>query len=165
MGERLDIIRKVIDEHVRLTGGIKLVGESVSDLEAYFSLQKAGAELISGRPESLAEKQERLRKTFSYLNEGLRNHFAFEEKNLPPLMGELLMQALKQEHDALLAQLEEAQRNVEGIDAAEPDRSAQLAARFQMRQAVERLLQSVDEHAAREETVLNMIRSALEARD
>jgi hypothetical protein len=98
MADNLATVNRAIEEHHTIRAHVKLVGDSVSDLEALFSLQKARPDWILSSPEALSEKKDKLLQTLSTLDEGLKNHFSFEDKLFPPLFGELLMQALKIEH-------------------------------------------------------------------
>jgi hemerythrin len=108
MADNLAIINRTIEEHHTISGHMKLVGDSISDLEALFSLQKARPDWILSSAETLSERQGKLQQTISALDEGLKNHFSFEEKLLPPLFGEFLMQALILEHRGIKKQIDEA---------------------------------------------------------
>jgi hypothetical protein len=109
MADNLAIVNRAIEEHHTIRGNIKLVGDSISDLEALFSLQKARPDWILSSPEALSEKQVKLQQTISALGEGLKNHFGFEERLFPPLFGDLLMQALILEHRGIKKQIDEAE--------------------------------------------------------
>ena len=108
MADNLAIIKRVIEEHLTIRGHVKLVGDSVTDLEALFALQKARPNWVLSQLEALSERQKKLQQTLSFLDEGLKNHFGFEEKVLPPLFGELLMRALIFEHREMGKEISEA---------------------------------------------------------
>ena len=112
MSDELAIINRVIEEHQKVRKYVKLVGDSVTDREALASLQKSRADWVPGRLEILTEKQKKLQRTISALDEGLENHFGFEEKYLPPILGELFMRALLIEHQEINEGIDNAKRVV-----------------------------------------------------
>lgn len=161
MLDNLAIITKVIDEHQAIREHVKLVGDSISDQEALMSLVSARADWIPGQPD-LTKRQEGLQQTISLLVEGLKNHFAFEENALPPLLGELFMQALKLEHSEITKAINEvksilADTRLEGLS-----REELILKQSGIREMVDSICQLVEEHAAKEETILEMLRKALE---
>ena len=162
MQDKLAIIRRIIDEHQTIKGHLKLVGDSVSDQEALAALQKAHADFIPGRLEVMSEKQKKLQQTMSALEEGLKNHFAFEEKSLPPLLGELLMQALVLEHREIKNEIDEAKSTVESIKLEGLSREKLISKESHMQQMIENICQLVEEHATKEEAILEMVQRALE---
>jgi len=162
MQDKLAIIRRIIDEHQTIKGHLKLVGDSVSDQEALAALQKAHADFIPGRLEVMSEKQKKLQQTMSALEEGLKNHFAFEEKALPPLLGELLMQALVLEHREIKNEIDEAKSTVESIKLEGLSREKLISKESHMQQMIDNICQLVEEHATKEEAILEMVQRALE---
>lgn len=164
MADNLKIINRVIEEHHTIRGHVKLVGDSVTDMEALFTLQKARPDWILGSVESLSEKQKNLQQTMSFLDEGLKNHFGFEEKVLPPLFGELLMRALILEHRGIKKQIDEAKSMVSDTKLEGLSQKELLSKKSQIQQKVEGILRLVEEHAAKEETILKMLKTALEAK-
>ncbi len=164
MADNLAIVNRAIEEHHTIRRHVKLVGDSVSDLEALFSLQKARPDWILSSPETLSEKQVNLQQTISTLGDGLKNHFGFEERLFPPLFGELLMQALLLEHNGIKKQIDEAESFVANAKLEGLSRREVLAKKTQIQQRIEGILQLVEEHASREETILKMLKTALEAK-
>ena len=98
MSDNLAIIKGTIAEHRNIRGHVKLLGDTVADLEALFTLETERLEWTVGSPEVMSEKHRELQQKLSFLDEGLKNHFAFEGKALPPLLGELPMRGLILEH-------------------------------------------------------------------
>jgi hypothetical protein len=164
MADNLKIVDRVIKEHHTIRGHVKLVGDSVSDLEALFSLQKARPDWILSSTEALSEKQDKLQQTISALDEGLKNHFSFEEKLLPPLFGEFLMQALILEHSEIKKRIDETESLLTNTKLEGLSRRELLSQKAQIQQKVEGILQLVEEHAGKEETILKMLKKALEAK-
>jgi hemerythrin len=162
MQDKLTLVKRIIDEHQTVKQHVKLVGDSVSDQEALNALQKEHSNFIPGRPEIISEKQKRLQQTMAFLEGGLKNHFDFEEKVLPPLLGELLTQALALEHQEIKRQIEEDKSTVTNIRLEGLSREELLEKEAYIEEVIDALLQSIEGHAAREETVLGMLQSALE---
>jgi hypothetical protein len=164
MADNLAIINRAIEEHHTIRGHTKLVGDSISDLEALFSLQKARPDWILSSPEALSERQGKLQQTISALDEGLKNHFSFEEKLLPPLFGEWLMQALILEHRGIKKQIDEVESLLVNTKLEGLRQKELLAQKARIQQKVEGILLLVEEHAGKEETILKMLKKALEAK-
>lgn len=162
MLDNLAIINNVIEAHRTIRRHIKLVGESVNDLEALSTLQNVYSDWTQSSMEALAESQKKLQQTISFLDEGLKNHFGFEEKALPPLFGELLMRALLFEHQGIRSKLSEAKSMVADVRLEGLKQEELLTKRSHIQQLISDLCQVVEEHATREELILGMIKRALE---
>ena len=165
MLDKLAIINRVIAEHQTIGQHVKLLGDSVSDEEALKSLEGARADWIPGRLEAVSEKQKRLQQTMNALDEGLRRHFAFEEKALPPLLGELLMQSLILEHREIKERIDEAKSIAADTKLEGLSRDELLSEEAHMQHIVANIGHLVEEHAAREEAVLAMMQRALGEKD
>lgn len=162
MQDNLAIIDRVLREHQRLRGTIKLVGESTSDLEAVFSLQQVYSGWTLSSLEVLDEKQKQLHQTLDYLREGINKHFAFEEYTLPPIFGALLMQALRIEHQRIRKDIDEAESVIVDTKLVELDQEKLLQQKSRIQQMINNLAQTFEDHAAREEVILNMLKRALQ---
>ena len=162
MADNLATINSAIDEHHDIRGHVKLVGETVADLEALFTLQTERLEWDVCSPEKMSEKQRELQQKISFLDEGLKNHFAFEEKALPPVLGELLMQALILEHRGIKSQIDEAKNIVSNTKLEGLSQEELLSKKSDIKQIIDRVLQMVEEHATKEEAILKMVKRALE---
>ncbi len=162
MPDSLAIIDRVIKEHQRIRSHIKLVGESTNDMEAMFSLQQAYSGWTLGSMEVVSDKQTQLQQTVSFLDEGLNNHFAFEERFLPPLFGELLMQALLVEHKQIRQEIGEVKSLLAGGQLAGLEQEKLLSQKSRIQQMINALSRVLEDHASREETILNMMKRALE---
>jgi hemerythrin len=159
--DKLEIINRVIDEH-QITGGhIKLVGESIADLEAVLTLGIEGFS-ISDSLKVTTEEIGQLQQTISALSEGLENHFAFEEKFLSPVLGRLLTRALVIQHKVIKGQIDKAKSMVFDL---KPDGQSQeeiVSKKADMRNIINALLQLIEEHTTRERVILDMFKMALE---
>ena len=162
MTDHLAIIDKITTEHHSIRDHVRLVGDSLNDIEALFSLQRAHAGLIQASVEDLASKRLQLQRVLNQIDEGLRNHFAYEEKSLESLFGEALTKALKHEHHEIRTQIEVAKEIVAETDLEGLDQKEKLSSKSSLQQAVSSICQSVEQHAALEEQILRMLRKSLE---
>jgi len=161
MTDALSTLKRIKEEHLNIRRHLKLVGDSVGDMEAMGSLERARAEWVPGRPEALAEKQKRLQQTLSFLDEGLRNHFALEESHLPPLIGDLFMRALILDHRDIMKYVDDTRSMAANIDTEGLAREELLSKDSQVQQAIEHLRGLIEDHASKEETLLSMLETAL----
>lgn len=162
MEDNLAVINRIIEWHEAIRGQVKLVGDSISDQEALSALEKTRPDWIPGRPEILAEKQKKLQQVMSFLDEGLKNHFAYEEEVLPPLLGELFMRALILDHQEIRKEIDDAKSVVAEIKLEGLSREESLAKESHIQQVIDSIRQLVEEHATKEEAILEMLRRALE---
>ena len=165
MENYLAIIKRVIEEHQTIRGHVKLVGDSLSDREALTSLERARADWVPGRPELLATTQKELQQAIESLDEGLKNHFAFEGKALPPLLGKLFMRAILLDHQEIRKAIAEAKSIAAETKLKGLSREDLLSKESHIQQRISNICQLVEEHAAREETILDMLRRALEEKE
>ena len=164
MADPLDTLNRIKDEHLNIRRHLKLVGDSVGDMEAMRSLQQARAEWVPGHPRAFAERHKKLGQTLSFLDEGLRNHFALEENDLPPLAGDLFMRALIMEHREITKHVDDTRSMVDGMHVDGLSREELLSKESQVQQAIEHVRGLIEDHAAREETLLSMLERALQGR-
>ena len=162
MLDKLAIIRNAIEEHHKIRSGLKLAGEAVNDLEAMSNLQREYTGWVLSATEALAEKQKNLQQAMSNLHDGLSNHFSYEEKYLPPIMGKVLMQTLLIEHRQIRKELDEAKSAVADLRLEGLKQEELLAKKSHMRQLMDNIYQQIEEHASKEEIVLKMAQKALE---
>lgn len=165
MGDYLDIIRRVIEEHQAIRGHIKLVGETVPDRVALSSLEKARADWVPGRPEVPAETRDKLQQAMAELDAGTKNHFAFEGRALPPLLGELFMQAILLDHREIIFALKEGKAVAAEIELEGLTREELLTRESQIQEMINKIVRLIGEHVMREETLLDMLQRVLKAEE
>jgi hypothetical protein len=153
----------VFAEHSLVKQNIRLVGDSVNDVEALFGLERTYSGLTQTSLEELPHRQERLELALSLLREGLANHFAFEENALPPLFGEVLMDALVLEHHTIRKAIDKAQDIVHDSLVDRLDQEGKLAWKSVLQKVINGLTQEIHSHAADEETVLKMLKKSLQS--
>lgn len=162
MPDALTIVTKIVSEHHAIKGHIKLAGDTVNDIEALFALQRTQSGWGRTSVTALVEKRDQLLQTISFLEEGLKNHFGLEEELLPPLLGKFLMKAVLEEHRGILGQIESARTTLVDMELEGLGQRELLSKKSVIQQSVDSLCQTVEEHAQREETILNMIKKTLE---
>jgi hemerythrin len=162
MSDYLAEINKIIEEHQAIRRHVKLVGESIGDQEALLSLQSARPDWIPGRLEILSEKQNKLTQTINFLSEGLKNHFAKEEMFLPPVLGEFLMRALILEHREIGKAIKEVRAMAANTKLEGLSREDLMSREAEIQQKVGNLCNLIEEHANKEELMLEMVQRALE---
>ena len=155
------LVAKLLDQHRAIEGQARQVRGSMADHEARASLEIARFDWTPGRFGSVSEKQERLREEFERLEEGLKRHFQFEEKVLPSLLGGPLMRALTLQHREIQAEIADARSVVAEADLEGLEREDLLVQESRVQQRVSVVLRLVEEHATREELILEMIETGL----
>jgi hypothetical protein len=162
MSDALAIVTRVISEHHTMRRHIKLAGDTVSDIEALFALQGAQSGWSQTSIAALIEKRDQLLQTISFMEEGLKNHFDFEEKALPPLFGKLLMKAILHEHHRISGQVGSTKTTLASIEVERLDERDLLSKKSAIQQSINNLHQTIEEHAHHEEVILTMMKKALE---
>ena len=154
-------INEIIEEHRTIGSGVKLVGESVSDQEALTSLKNVRSDWVPGRLELISEKQRKLKQTMSFLEEGLRNHFAKEEEVLPALLGEFLMQSLLLEHQEIVGKIDEVKLVAADSKLGRLSEAELESLDSEVKQKISDFSRLIEEHADKEEMMLDMVARAL----
>ena len=157
MGEYLDQINKVITEHQKIKGHLKLIGDSMSDEEALIALKSVHSELTPNMKDKLTQ----LEQVMGSLKEGIMNHFNLEAAVLPPILGNVLMQALLNEHEAILEQIDQANRAIFNAQQSNLTRK-QILKETEFKQVINYLSQIIEEHAVKEELMLEMVKKVLQ---
>jgi hemerythrin len=163
MTDQLAIINQVISEHHSIRSHIRLVGDSLNDIEALFSLQKAHASWAQASIQDLLSKKQQLQQVLSLIDEGLRNHFTYEEKFLSSLFGEALTKALKFEHHEIVKQIEKARKIVDETNLERISQKDKLSSKSRLQQVISNVCQSIEQHANLEEQILGMLRKSLKS--
>ncbi len=164
MADQLAIINRVIEEHHKVRTHLRLVGDSMNDLEGLISLEQVKPDWMLASAKLISDKHGRLLQAASSLAEGLKNHFALEEKYLPPILGELMMQALALEHTDIRKALDSLHSTLNAFKPAGFTDEELLTSRWNIHQKIDDLRQCIEGHAGKEEVILNMAKRALEER-
>jgi hypothetical protein len=165
MTKHLASIKRVADEHQTIRRHLRLAGDSVPDKQALAVLEKAQVELAPDQTGLPPEKMEAIQQALSALDDGLVNHFHHEEESLSPLLGDLLMQALVLEHQEIAGAISKARQILAGIQKGELNQRERLARELDLYQTIDDIRLMVDDHASREETILDMVHRVLRETD
>ncbi len=160
----LAIVNRVIQEHHQVAGHLEQTGHSLNDFEALFNAQKVYSEWTQSSVEELSGKVSSLQKTIASLAERLEKHFGYEEQYLPSLLGSVLYNWLILEHKEISKNLKETEVAISQFNLEDKNREALLQRKTVLNQDISQLSQLIQEHASKEETVLNMMKKALESK-
>lgn len=162
MPDALAVITRVISEHHAIMEHVKLAGDTVNDIEALLTLHRTQSGWSQSSAQALIKKQNQLQQTIGLLDQGLKNHFVFEETVLLPLFGELLAEAILHEHHEIFKQIESAKTTLANIKMEGLEQQELLSKKAEIQRTFDHLCQAVEEHAGHEEIILSMIKKALE---
>jgi hypothetical protein len=162
MWDTSTVVARVISEHHAIRGHIKLAGDTVNDIEALFTLQRTESGWSQTSVTALMEQRDRLLQAVTSLEEGMQNHFRFEEEVLPPLFGELLTKAILHEHHRISGQIRGIRTTLANIRLEGPDQRELLSNKSVVQQDINNLSQTIERHAQHEEIILSMMKQALE---
>jgi hemerythrin len=159
MADKAVVINKAIEQHHDINGHLKLAGDSLTDIEAQFLLNKAYSVWSQSSVRQLEEKINTLIRAVSALAEGLKRHFGFEEKSLPPLLSEADMKIIIFDHREIAGKIEHAAKvlretRLEGLDQQEL-----LQKKTAIQEIIRSLMQNVEEHAKHEEIILQAVKN------
>jgi hypothetical protein len=162
MADTLAVIKKAIEQHYDIREHLEQAGDSVTDIEALFMLNKTLANWSQSSIREYQDKQVQLLKAVNALEAGLKLHFSFEEKSLPPLLGEVLMQTIIGEHQKIAELLKKAKDEIVGAGAEGLSQAELLAGKTKIQGNIHDIVAAVEEHAGHEETILTIIKKAME---
>jgi hypothetical protein len=106
MNESQVTIDTLLGEHAAIRAHLNIVRGLTRDwkslLDRRDSILKSPDEL-----RAIDEKRSNLRQAMAYLDDGLKKHHAHEDAVFPLLIGDLLLEAIKLEHNEILKMLEQ----------------------------------------------------------
>lgn len=165
MADSLEIVRAVIEAHRRIREGMdSLKQKSMADREALDSLKDVRSQWIPGLPHEIASTQQQLEEALGLISQGLRGHFKWEEEVLPKVFGEgdsLFMRALIMEHSEINKRIDEATQAVSKVKLGGLSHEELVTRESAIQEVIGKLCQMVDEHASKEEMILEMVEKAL----
>lgn len=164
MADALEVINNVIAQHGKVTEHVKTTGNKMNDIDAVFSVQRAAYKVAwsASSVKEMLDKRDQLMETLTIMEEGLTKHFAYEEKALPLVFGDLLMKDILDAHTAIKAQIDKAKATLKDLDGLDKDEL--FARRTELVDIVHDLRTTVTDHAHDEEEILGMIRKVFEQR-
>jgi hemerythrin len=164
MQDEIEKVRHIIEEHSAIRERSKVVGDKINDLEAVDDLKLLRDSFLGTDEIVLADKLKELKQAMSYFIDSLRKHFDDEEQLFPGILGEPLARALTHEHRQITEDITSliAIGDNRGLDQISQQRSPALV--MHIFQRIGALCKMVEEHALREEVVLEMLLVGLQER-
>ena len=157
----LAIIEHIIEDHSKIGNDVKHIGRMVTDQEALYLLQKSHGEWIPGRTDNMLAELDKLRDTIISLKEGLKKHFTFEEKALPPMIGELLTKSLLSQHAEIIQKLDQVESIITNLTLNSLNRDEVLTKEMSIQREIGILCEMIENHARQEEVILDMLKAGL----
>ena len=147
----LSAINDVMHEHEAIDASIKSLRNSNHDLaDAFDLLQKS--DWTQGNANLLLDKLSNLKDRLSDLEEGLKIHFKLDEAAFLPMMGDLMVRAIRIDHQEMVEQLDEIHQLIVGIT----DQTIKEIGPGIVRKT-DSLIQSIETHVGREADMLQLI--------
>ena len=153
-------IENISAEHANVRQLVSSVGNTMSDLDAFFRLETERFNLSQASLQALAEKSAHLSEMIDNLWKDLKRHFDYEEEHLMDILGETLTKALKLEHADIAREMEHvktviARSSFEGLTQPE-----MLAKKASLQQAIGKLCQMIEDHAKDEDVLVKLVKKA-----
>jgi hypothetical protein len=164
MPTALEVINSVISQHAKVTEYVKLTGDKMNDIDAVFNIQRAAykAAWSASSVTEMIEKRDQMQQTINVMEDGLKKHFSYEEKVLPLVFGELLMDDILKAHNEIQKRIEKVKTSLKTLEGLKPD--ALYAKRTELVDSVNDLRTTVFDHARAEENILNIIKKVFEGK-
>ena len=157
MQDEIEIVKHIMEEHTAIRERSKVVGDEINDIEALEGLQLLRDSFSGTNEIILADKLKELKQAMGYFIESLRKHFDDEEPLLPGILGEPIARALTYEHRKIIEDITSliAIGDNKGLDQISQQRSPAIV--MHVFQRISALRKMVEEHATREDVVLQML--------
>ena len=162
MQDEIEKVKHIIEEHTAIREHSKVVREEINDLEALEELQLL-RDSFSGIDETvLANKLKELKEAMNYFIDVLGKHFDDEEPLFPGILGEPIARALTHEHRQIMEDITSliAIGDNKGLDQISQQRSPAIV--MHVFQRISALRKMVEEHARKEDVVLQMLLAGLQ---
>jgi len=159
MAGELAIIEEVIAQHQIIRLNLRGAQSFLADLDALFSVQKAQSRWAQSSVEKLQEQKRQLQEALATVQSGLTRHYDYEERVLPPLLGEALTKSLIFVHDSIRQQLEKTVTLVNSTGFTELEQKDLLTEKLRIQNETAVLSRMIEEHAATEEQILLMLKN------
>jgi hypothetical protein len=101
-------------------------------------------------------------KAVNSLEKGLKRHFEYEEKSLPPLLGEVLMKTIIGDHQKIAGLIKKAKDEIAGARGEGLNQAELLAGKTKIQGDIQNIIEAAEKHAGHEETILTSIKKAME---
>ena len=147
----LSLINDVMHEHEAIDASIKSLRNSNHDLADAFELVQK-SDWTPDNINLLLDKLSNLKDRLSDLEEGFKNHFKMDEAAFLPMMGDLMVRAIRIEHQNMLKELDVIRQLQNGITAQTVKEIGPVII-----SKTDSLIQSIETHVRRETDMLQLI--------
>jgi hypothetical protein len=162
MDDALEVINKAIEQHHKIREHLAQTGDSMTDIEALFMLNKMLANWSQSSIREYQDRRVQLLKAVKALERGLKRHFEYEEKFLPPLLGEVLMKTIIGDHQKIAGLIKKAKDEIAGARGEGLNQTELLAGKTKIQGDIQNIIEAAEKHAGHEETILTSIKKAME---
>lgn len=159
MPNRTQVVTGLMAEHETIKEQVRQAQEAMEDWQRTLDSAIAGGESV--QIETLSAKQWRLVQAMHSLEQGLVGHYQREEQELVPLIGSLLGESLRIEHEEIERQLRLVRLLLTDTDLKALS-MAELAAKYpDVKRDIERAYRLIVDHGSREDAVLRLLLRAV----
>ena len=143
-------INSLLGEHKAIRGHLNMVLEITSAWKAKLASRKT-ARISQDEQSEFSDKQAGLRQAMADLEDGLKNHHAHEDEVMPLLVGDLIMKAIRMEHNEMLERFSRIdQVLLDNLDVV-------LEKGRDTLEQIEELVHFVRTHSTREDGILHLL--------
>ena len=162
MPDAIEVVTNVLAQHATITGYVKDTGDKMNDVDAIFSVQRETYKVAwsSSSPVELLEKSKQLMEKIQILEDGLKNHFAYEEKVFPLVLGEIVLNDIWSAHNDIQERIDDVKKQLNSLEGLEKDEL--YAKRADLLKSVNELSDAITNHARSEDRILNMTKKLFE---
>ena len=153
-------IQYISTEHTNIRRTVNSVGNAMTDLDTLFRLEAERFNLSLAPLQILSEKSARLAKIIDNLWKDLKEHFSYEEENLPDVLGDTLSKALKIEHAEIAREMEHVKNILTNSSFDGLTQPEMLAKKANLQQAIGKLCLMIEEHAKDEDVIIKLVKKA-----
>ena len=143
-----------MDQHKLVLDQLNSMSTTMSDKDALYIVEKAQADLAVDFRRPLSDRKITVVESLTAMARGLKNHYNFEEDLLPPLLGQLLTEALKIEHKELMSEMQKTISTVSEINVKGLNHIDETSVEAIMNESLLALRNKKLDHQKREEAVL-----------
>jgi len=151
VADELIVIERIMHEHEAIRGHMNQVYNMMNEWEE--TCPEESAELNSQELHFWSDKQNNLKQTINYLEDGLRNHHEQEDEKMPSLVGSPLMEALRIEHYEMIKQLGEINFILLNVNA-----QGLVANGSYLKMIIDNMCQLVNSHCCNEDVILQLLK-------
>jgi len=164
MQNEMEEVKHIIEEHTAIRERSKVVGDEINDLEALEDLKSLRGSFSGADEVALADKLKELKQAMSCFIDSLRKHFDDEEKLFPGILGEPLARAIILEHRQITEDINSLTAIGDNAALDQISQQSSPAIVMYILQRISALLKMVEEHAVKENVVLQMLLVGLQER-